>query len=111
MKIAIPTHDGIHITDEIIAAKGFHVFTVESGEISDDELRWRDPNDAIFPEKSPLQLIKDCSAILVSLVPGVPCPQTGGFQYIPVNEKIITKIIWRYISEMARQEANTCCCP
>jgi hypothetical protein len=108
MKIAVPTNDGINITREL-PAKGFHVFTVELGEITGEELRWNKTNDNGANEDGPFNLVKDCSAILVnnSMTNG----KSSGKQIIPVSGTIITRIIWDYLSDVIRKEANTCCCP
>jgi hypothetical protein len=111
MKIAIPTNDGVHIAGQELAAKGFHVFTIEFGEILEDEIRWKELPGDKTAETGFLMIIRDCSAILVTRENGTAVNDIGDFQTIPVGDKIITKIIWRYINEVARREANTCCCP
>ena len=111
MKIAIPTNDGIHISGQEPAPKGFHVFTIEFGEIVDDEIRWKDPSGNTTGVTDSLDIIRDCSTILVNRENGAVGNAITDFQTIPVREKIITQIIWKYITEVARLEANTCCCP
>ena len=111
MKIAIPTNDGIHIADQPLTAKGFHVFTIEFGEIAEDELRWRVPPDSKIPENGSLKQIGDCSVILVNRDNGSAGPAIPGIQSTPVRDKVIAKIIWKYLSGVVRREADTCCCP
>ncbi len=109
MKIAIPTDDGIHIARRMTAAKGFHVFAIELGEIVDEELRWIKAAD--FVNNGRYALINDCSAILSG--PDDRVEQAGRAQVpvIPVGGSNITNIIWHYLGEVARQKADTCCCP
>jgi hypothetical protein len=110
MKIAIATNDGIHITEPGPNAQGFHVFTIHGAEISCEELRQTTPSSNLSGKESPWKLVSDCSVVLVPTGASA-VTQFGGLKTVPVNENLITSIIWNYISEMARQEANTCCCP
>lgn len=111
MKIAIPTNDGLHIADDEFSAKGFHVFSVELGEIIDEELRWNMINEIGSIENKTFDTINDCSVILVKNSIVISERDAGGMIRIPVDETIITKIIWHYLSEVLMHEANTCCCP
>ena len=110
MKIAIPTDDGIHINPEM-SAKGFTVFTVELGEITGEEIRWNKVIDGTSMENGLLNAINDCPVILVKSINVDETGTLNGKQIIPVKGTIITKVIWNYIAEITRKEANYCCCP
>ncbi len=111
MKIAIPTIDGIHISDQELFAKGFHVFTIASGEIIDEELRWNNANNDGSANEDIIGKVNDCSVILVNKAFSDLEGNLRGKEIIRVNDLIITKIIWNYLAEVRRKEANTCCCP
>jgi hypothetical protein len=110
MKVAIPTNDGIHIAIPGQTTGGYHIFTLEGKEIAGEELRWSKPTSNGEARENPWKLISDCAVVLV---PDGTSPVSGdsGIQTVRVRESIITRIIWDYVSETARREANTCCCP
>jgi hypothetical protein len=109
MKIAVPTDDGIHITEES-SARGFHVFTVELGEIADEEVRWvGKPSDPLSADLH--DMISDCSVLLVKNTEHKPSPRRDEIKTSVVTGSGITGIILDYLASTVRQEANTCCCP
>jgi predicted Fe-Mo cluster-binding NifX family protein len=45
MKIAIPTDDGFTINQQLTPTKGFLVFTIQFGEVVEQEMRWNLNNE------------------------------------------------------------------
>ena len=109
MKVAIPTNDAIHISHgETI--KGFHVFNVELGEITEEELRWRKLTGNQGNTAPAFEEVNDCSVILVNKSWNYS-KKVNGSRIIPVDDTIITKIILNYLLKEISKEADTCCCP
>lgn len=111
MKIAIPTNDGLHIADNFATAKGFVSYTINLGEITEEEISWKkgDPGtnaDSVIPVD-----IRDCAVMLVKNGQEQDSPGLKGIQITPVPGTILTSIIWNYLSSVARKEADSCCCP
>jgi hypothetical protein len=111
MKIAIPTDDGIHIADLDAPVNGFHVFTVESGEIIDEELRLSGPPHSPVAGDTLLQTVGDCSLFLLKQIPPDIAKTLQDRDFISVNDSLITRVIWNFLAETRRVESNTCCCP
>ncbi len=112
MKIAIPTNDAINIHDLFDSVKGFVVFTMQFGEITDEEYRKPSTND-LQTNGNIAGLLYDCTHLIVSvpdekalLIQGNDKPKV-----ITTPEKNITKIILNFMNESYRHESNTCCCP
>ena len=112
MKVAIPSNDAIHITKDLGSSKGFVVFTIQFGEIIEEEFLQPAINEQ-ETEKGILGTLKDCSLLIL------PEPdrkngeglQSNEIKTVYTSEKIVTKIIWSFLTGLQRQEANTCCCP
>ena len=112
MKIAIPTNDAINIHDPFDSVKGFVVFTLQFGEITEEEYRQPSINDS-QTNWNMLGLLNDCTHLIVSapaeqalFIHGKDKPKV-----ITTMETNITKIILNFMNESHRHESNTCCCP
>jgi len=110
MKVAVPTDDGIHIHNDMKSC-GFNVFTVEHGEMTAEEFRWNRTMENVFKEEVFAGIIKDCTVILVNGTISDTAGTLNGKQVVPVKGNIIASVIWNYLAEVSRKEANTCCCP
>ena len=112
MKIAIPTNDAINIQDPFDSLKGFLVFTVQFGEITEEEYRQPSTNDP-QTNRDFFGLLNDCTHLIVS-APGektLLIHDKDKMKVITTQEKNITKIILNFMNESYRHESNTCCCP
>lgn len=113
MKIAVPTDDGIRISASARNPKGYLVFTLKEGEISHEELRWKNPVDPMDTELKAQDILADCSV----LIAGISSPDLPGFEpsekigVILTGESIITNVIMEYLDVTLLRESNTCCSP
>jgi hypothetical protein len=112
MKIAIPTDDAININKTLESARSFVVFTIQFGEIIEEEFRHSPENE---PEKVPdiFGLIADCTVLIMKSPEECKLDFSGQkeLKVFTTGENIITKIIVGFLNEAHRKEANTYCCP
>ncbi len=111
MKIAVPTHDGLMIAPLYEHSSGFLVFTVELGEIMQEELRWN--NDMPDQSKPLYYQIADCTHVIVNNIGEPSCTSllNHGITCLKTGEKIITNAAFRFLSEEIRKASDTYCCP
>jgi hypothetical protein len=110
MKVAIPTNDGINISDHFYNTQSFKVFTIEKGTIINEELRTAEDTPMI---ENKIDLVSDCDVYIIDN------DDTLETTFISEGEKIIektcnsiiTNIIVDYKNEQQRIESNTFCCP
>ncbi|MEI6899915.1 MAG: hypothetical protein WCL00_08555 [Bacteroidota bacterium] len=113
MKIAIPTKDDIHIANNLEEANGFMVFTIQFGDILEEEFRILHPYDHKGEGKEIPDLIKDCSILFTSESLETRDTMNGatGIEKIRTAETNITKVMINYLNNSLIREANTLCCP
>ena len=113
MKIAIPTSDGINIGKNLINTTGYLVFTIQFGEIIEEELRPILLNDILVNEELFLTPIEDCSVIFSGRMnedlSAVLVNKKK--EVVQTNESNITKIVMNYLNTSLVKESNTLCCP
>ena len=113
MKIAIPTNDGLNISRNISASRGFLVLEIGLGQILGEEIRWHTGQSTSRSGEEILDQIKDCSTVLSVVIEKPFCKQLTGKRknIVLTSETIITKAIMEYMEQSLRKESNTCCCP
>jgi hypothetical protein len=111
MKIAIPTNDIIHIDPVPGSSEGFVVFTVHSGKITEAEFR-QNPEKGQEVDELVRNCLKDCSHVIIPGIPGIKTKSVHEKVMVSfTKETLITNIIWSFMTDLHRNEANTCCCP
>lgn len=113
MKIAVPTNDGLRIAGDLGQADAFLVFTIKGEEIVFEELRKNRFDANVDKERGPLELISDCSTVLVNNMDLLFCElmRANHMECIATEETLITNAIIQYLEHQYRKESNTCCCP
>ena len=113
MKIAIPTSDGIYIAQNLLKANGFIVFTIQFGEIIEEELRHIFLSDLLPHENGIFTNVDDCSVFIISdlNIKNEKLLQDNKKEVIYTCETIITKIVMNYLNTCLQKESNTLCCP
>ena len=113
MKIAIPTSDGIHISDHLANATGYLVFSVEFGEIVEEELRIIGGKVNNGMNEPFLSIQHDCSALIIHSKNNkrISVPQLKDIEVVQTTELVITNIVMSYLNIALLQESNTTCCP
>lgn len=113
MKIAVPTHDGIRIAEDLGQADAFLVFTIQGEEIVFEEMRKNRFNTWFNTNMGPLALISDCALVLVNQVDLLFCEmiRENHMECLSTEERLITNALLRYLEHEYRSESNTCCCP
>lgn len=109
MKVAIPTNDGLTISQEFTQAQGFLVLTMELGRITSEELRWNSPADTPeFPST-----VADCDTVLACNI-GPATMQLMAERHKEIEltrDPIITNACIHYLEHTLRHASDTCCCP
>jgi len=113
MKLAIPTDDGLTLSDDIGSARGFLIINVQLGEIVHEELRWVKPLDNLRPPERFPDTLRDCQAVMVCNSGNSPSgvQKDTDLAVILTGETIITNAYIQFLNNSYREEANTCCCP
>jgi hypothetical protein len=113
MKIAVPTYDGINIVNNLVKAKGFLVFTIQFGEIIEEEFRPIQHNDLLFNNNEWIVSLDDCSEVIVSELneQNEQLLQKQKCHLLPTNDTIIARIILNFLNTTLVKESNTLCCP
>jgi hypothetical protein len=113
MKIAIPTSDGIYIAENLFKANGFITFTIQFGEIIEEELRHIFLSDLLPHDNGIFTNVADCSVFFISDLDkrNEKLLQDNKRELIFTNETIITKIVMNYLNTCLQKESNTLCCP
>jgi predicted Fe-Mo cluster-binding NifX family protein len=66
MKIAVPTDDGVLITNQFKGSRAFLVSTVKEGKITRQELRWNLLSEMMTSKHGYFYNLCDCNTVLVS---------------------------------------------
>jgi hypothetical protein len=113
MKIAIPTYDQLNIVNNLVKANGFLVFTVQFGEIMEEEFRPIRNNDPLTNQDVWNAPLDDCSLVIFSELneQNEKLLLKQKKQIVYTNETIITKIILEFLNTSLLKESNTLCCP
>ena len=113
MKVAIPTDDGLHISQRCENAKGFFVATVENGTIVGEEMRWNPVPDPADPRTAALAVIEDCRIVIAGekWQNCINLQSARDLEIVIADETIITNVIVDYLAEVRQNKSNTCCCP
>jgi hypothetical protein len=113
MKIAIPTFDGINIATNLANTKGFLVFTIQFGEIIEEEFRRVVLSGLHSSDNEWITSFDDCSVFIVKELN----EQDEDFlkrrwnEVVHTNKTIITRIILDFLNTSLVKESNTLCCP
>ncbi|MFC2096751.1 hypothetical protein ACFLSI_00310 [Bacteroidota bacterium] len=112
MKIAIPTNDGINISNNFFNTLSFKIFTVEKGNIIDEEMRTYNDKHTTTLEKK-IDFISDCDVYIIdnkdSIANKLMTEKEKAIE--KTGDSIITNIIVDFKNEQQRIESNTICCP
>ncbi len=113
MKIAIPTDDGFTINQQFTHVKGFLVFTIQFGEVVEQEMRWNVNNEIIKSVDEFYKSLIDCDKVIIR---EITLKQSDFLHVhktdvIKTDETIITKVLMWYLQTIMQKESNTCCCP
>jgi predicted Fe-Mo cluster-binding NifX family protein len=113
MKIAIPTDDGFTINQQFTPAKGFLVFTIQFGEVVEQEMRWNLNKEIMKSVDESYKSLVDCDKVITR---EIALKQSDFLQFhkidvIITDETIITKVLIWYLQTVMLKESNTCCCP
>ena len=113
MKIAIPTKDDIHIVNDLDEATGFMVFTIQFGDILEEEFRSIKSSQPKINGSAISDIIHDCSVLFTSESIEKKNKINGnlGNRVIKTGETNITKIVINYLNSTLIRESNTLCCP
>lgn len=112
MKAAIPTDDGLRISNSFEQAKGFLIFDVESGHLKDIELVWN-KNKFSDSEDTFLNPLTGCKIAFAHEFDENlrKVLQMKGINPVSSPDDIITNLIVHYLESEIHQESDYCCCP
>jgi len=112
MKIAIPTNDGVNISNNFFNSNSFKVFTVEKGFIIGEEVRTFNEEDEI-PDQKMIDCVSDCDVFILDNKDSIDCELEKESEILikKTCDIIITNIIVDFKNEQRRIESNYCCCP
>jgi predicted Fe-Mo cluster-binding NifX family protein len=113
MKIAIPTDDGFTINQQLTPTKGFLIFTIQFGEVVEQEMRWNLNNKFMRSEDESYELPVDCDKVITREIALKQSDylQLHKIDVIETDETIITKVLMWYLQTVMQKESDTCCCP
>ncbi|MCX6245617.1 MAG: hypothetical protein NTU98_13065 [Bacteroidetes bacterium] len=113
MKIAIPTEDGLTISQNFATAKEYLVSTIQLGEIVRQEMRLNSPAEIMAVEEKTCRNIEDCEKVMVREID----PEQMDYlkihkkEIIRTREANITEALIKFLDFSSHEETNTCCCP
>jgi len=117
IKIAIPTDDKINISENFDTSDFFKLITIENREIASEKFI---RNSAIESQKDSTNYIKqiiillnDCDYIILKNISAdvKKYLEEQNKNIVETSEKIITNAELNFLTELIRNESNTCCCP
>ena len=113
MKIAIPTEDGLTISQNFTMAKEYLVSTIQLGEIVRQEMRLNPPGEITAFEERSFRNIEDCEKVMVSEINPEQMDYLKNHkkEIIKTSEACITKALIQFLDFSSHEETNRCCCP
>jgi hypothetical protein len=113
MKIAIPTCDGLTVSDDFTQARGFVILTLSTDKIVQEEIRWNDQSISHTPLERLLMGISDCNLIIINEFDTGLCDELirAKKEVIKTKETIIINVFMEFVKDTLRKESNFCCCP
>ncbi len=113
MKIAIPTEDGLTISQNFATAKEYLVSTIKLGEIVFQEVRLNPPGEIRASLERNYHGIEDCEKVIVREIDPKEMVYLKNHEkeIIKTREANITAALIKFLDFSAHEETNTCCCP
>jgi predicted Fe-Mo cluster-binding NifX family protein len=112
MKGAIPTNDGIIMAPSMDEARGYLIFDVEKGKLTNVEMVWKQTSLDSTTEN----MIKPITGCKMAFA-GMFSDRTKdlllkkGIAPVCTGDEIITNVIVHYIENELRHTSDYCCCP
>jgi predicted Fe-Mo cluster-binding NifX family protein len=113
MKIAIPTDDGLNISQNFATAKEYLVSTIKLGEIVLQEMRMNPSGELMSFGERNYNRIEDCEKVMVREIDPEQMVYLKNHRkdIIKTREANITAALIKFLDFSAHEETNTCCCP
>jgi predicted Fe-Mo cluster-binding NifX family protein len=112
MKGAIPTNDGILMASSIDEARGYLIFDVDKGKLTNVEMVWKQTGYQVNTENM-IQPIAGCNMAFASRYSDLTKELLlkKGIDPVCSGDEIITNVIVHYIEDELRHASDCCCCP